>query len=146
MESAPGVKRLFTVEEANRSLIYLRRVVSDLMAAYKKKLVLESKKSSLSVKSPSLDLLCEGATNELTRYWDEVEYTGAKVLRLEPLTIAFPSSATAPDRKVDLVWEPEKEQSVSRYRISTSWGIELCSLESQLSPTQIPQADQYEST
>ncbi len=95
----------FTPESANRSLVYVSRVVNDVVAQYREVLdmreQLESQASSLA---HELDGLYEKAMDRLGLLVDELHAVGVELRDFERGAVEFPAECGGEDMM--LRWEP----------------------------------------
>lgn len=103
-------RKYFSVEEANRSLPYVRRVIEDVRATYQRAVALQQK---LDRPMPT-ELLeavqadYEVAVDDLNRFVDELHQMGVELKDYELGLIDFP--AKSGDREVYLCWRRGEDQ------------------------------------
>jgi len=96
-------RRYFTIEEANRALVYLRRVIDDLQAAYRQVVALRRRIERGGSQTADAERAYEGAMDQLSDLVDEVHAVGVELKDFERGMIDFPSWRDG--REVLLCWE-----------------------------------------
>jgi len=110
-EAAPGVlehrtpKKFFTLEEANRALGYVSRVVEDLVACY---LRLKTLRGELDLPAsaaarPAMEDEYEKLMARLSGLVDELHFTGVELKDFERGLVDFP--AIHQEREICLCWQ-----------------------------------------
>jgi len=96
-------RRYFTIDEANRALVYLRRVVDDLQAAYRQVVALRRRIERGGSQTADAEGAYEAAMDQLSDLVDEVHAVGVELKDFERGMIDFPSWREG--REVLLCWE-----------------------------------------
>lgn len=100
----------FTVEEANRTLPLVRRIVTDIVVAYKDRTErikeyghLDHDLDDMEARRRELDSELNELTDRINGYIDELEEIGVQFKGFEPGLVDFP--AVLDDREVLLCWK-----------------------------------------
>ena len=103
-------KKFFTLEEANKSLSYVRRIVEDIMDVYGKVVQMRRKLEELGESQFSLspDSEYEQLMDRLGILVDELHVMGAELKDFEKGLVDFPSIHN--DREILLCWQYGEEQ------------------------------------
>ncbi|MEM0914009.1 MAG: DUF2203 domain-containing protein [Planctomycetota bacterium] len=96
-------RRYFTVDEANRALVYLRGVVADLQAEYRQIVGLRRRIERGGGQTADAERAYEGAMDRLSDLVDEVHAVGVELKDFERGMIDFPSWREG--REVLLCWQ-----------------------------------------
>jgi hypothetical protein len=96
-------RRYFTIEHANRALVYLRPVVDDLQAAYRQVVTLRRRIERGGGATADAERAYETAMDRLGDLVDEVHGVGVELKDFERGMIDFPSWREG--REVLLCWE-----------------------------------------
>ncbi|WP_432799297.1 DUF2203 domain-containing protein [Poriferisphaera sp. WC338] len=98
-------KKYFTLEEANQSLSYVRRVVEDIQGVYGKIVEIRHRLEELGESQFSLspDSEYERLMDRLGELVDEVHFMGAELKDFEKGLVDFP--AVHEDREILLCWK-----------------------------------------
>ena len=100
------LRHMFTVEEANRSLVYIERIVHDIVVTYERAVTLRERLDRTP--TPENEERYERAMETLTDFVEELGKTGADIRDFGTGLVDFP--ARLDDREVCLSWrigEPE---------------------------------------
>lgn len=109
----PAKKRFFTLEEANRSLPYVARIVSDIRAAYRTALDLQHR-VEFPVPGDDVDAVqteCQKIVETLNGYVDELRQVGVELKDYNVGLIDFP--AMHEGREVCLCWKHGEDRIVA---------------------------------
>jgi len=98
----PG-KKYFTVDEANRSLTYVTRVIDDLTEAYAKVVELRRQlQASAADQRDHVELKYERSMDHLSELVDELQQVGVELKDFEKMLLDFP--AIHEGREIYLCW------------------------------------------
>ena len=101
-----AMRHLFTIEQANCSLVYIERVVHDIMAAYERAVVLRERLDRRPTQEN--EVRYERVMEELADFVEELGRTGADIRDFGTGLVDFPSELEG--RDICLSWrigEPE---------------------------------------
>lgn len=101
-------RRYFTVEEANRALVYISRIVKDISGVYKEAVAIRQKVERPRV-SDDLDQLraqYQEKADQLKSLIDEIQQVGVELKDFEKGLVDFP--ALHEGREIRLCWSKEK--------------------------------------
>ena len=108
-ETANPGKRYFTVEQANRALTYVRRVVADVREAYGRIVTLRRRIEQQHGRSAeSLEREYEAAMDRLSYLVDEVHTVGAELKDFERGLVDFPAHHEG--REILLCWHAGEDR------------------------------------
>lgn len=114
-------KKYFTLEEANGSLPYVKRVVSDLTACYRH--VLEIRQDmdhpSADQSTNQLDKAYDQAMDRLSELVDELSLVGVELKDFEKGLLDFPSLQEG--REVLLCWKLGEEKIVAWHEVDAGF-------------------------
>lgn len=98
--SEPADHKLFTLEQANRALVYIERVVQDIVQAYEDALVLRTRMEAHA--DQHAEDQYEATMERLADLMEEINATGADITDLCMGSVDFP--AMMEGREVVLSW------------------------------------------
>lgn len=116
----PG-KKYFTLEEANRSLPYVRKVVADLTQCYAHVLEIrhDIEHPHLDQSPEQLESEYEQAMERLGQYVDELNLVGVELKDFEKGLLDFPCLQNG--REVLLCWQLGEESIVAWHEVDTGY-------------------------
>lgn len=99
--------KLFSIEEANRSLILVSKIVEDINATTNKLQILKSKLSTFAQENISEKDLIEvkQTAEKLIHFYSELEGLGILLINSHPIIIGFPTSQINDEIDI-LTWKP----------------------------------------
>jgi len=120
VEPKPG-KKYFTVDEANRSLAYVTKVVGDITACYDRVVDLRKRieMPSPEDKIESLETRYEQAMDQLSDLVDELHHVGVELKDFEKGLIDFP--AIHEGREIYLCWQQGEQQIEAWHEIDAGF-------------------------
>lgn len=114
-------KKFFTLEEANRSLPYVRKVVADLTACYARVLEIrhDIEHPHIDQTAEELETDYEQAMEKLGQFVDELNLVGVELKDFEKGLLDFPSLHN--DREIHLCWQLGEESIVAWHEIDAGY-------------------------
>jgi len=100
--AAGTAPRRFTVEQANRALVYLRRIVRDVQRTYREALAVQQEVGREPEATPEVTERYESLMSRLAALHEELQAVGVELRDYELGLVDFP--ATHENRSVWLCW------------------------------------------
>jgi len=122
MTSAPKAgKKYFTLEEANRSLPYVRKVVADLTQCYARVLEIrhDIEHPHPDQSAEQLETEYEQAMERLGQFVDELNLVGVELKDFEKGLLDFPCLQN--DREIHLCWQLGEDRIVAWHEVDAGY-------------------------
>lgn len=103
LTAADPTARFFTVEQANRALVYVRRIVRDVQRAYRDALAVQHEVGAEAETSPEIADRYEALMSRLAELHEELQAVGVELRDYELGLVDFP--AVHEDREIWLCWQ-----------------------------------------